>query len=273
MKSLSSIQLSAHGAHAEIFLQGAHVSRFVTTNGAEILFLSAQSRFENGRAIRGGVPLIFPWFGPKIGDSTAPAHGFARTMEWQIADSAADSALLILSSNEATLAVWPHPFRLEYRVEIGAEKLGLKLQIHNTGAAAFGFETALHTYFRVSDARTIEIDGLDGKTYLDKTQGMARLTQSGPIQISGETDRVYLDSSGPIALRDGARTVTISNLDGVKSSVVWNPWLEKSRAMSDLGDDEWPDFVCIESGVIADDAEVLGAGKSYEMAVEIAVSQ
>lgn len=267
--SLSRAHLEHDGARAEVFPQGAHLASFQTRSGDELLWVSSQSRFETAKPIRGGVPLIFPYFGPKSGDSSAPAHGFARTMEWKVESATPDSLSLSLESNAATLAMWPHPFRLIYRVTIGAEKLRLQLQIHNTGASDFEFETALHTYFRVSDVRNITIEGLDGKSYLDKTQNMARLRQNGAIRIVGETDRVYLDARGPITLRDGARRVRVSDLGGVKSSVVWNPHVEKARALPDLGDDEWPGFVCIESGVIADDAERLGAGACYEMTVQI----
>lgn len=263
------VLIAYEGANAEIFSQGAHLTRFATQKRDELLFLPENAHFERAKPIRGGVPLIFPWFGPRKDDAASPAHGFARTMEWKTQTGSENSVSLVLESSDATRAVWPHDFRLVYRVEIEAAKLRLKLEIHNTGNAPFEFETALHTYFNVSDVRKISIDGLDGKTYIDKTQNAARFTQNGAIQITGETDRVYLDSSGPILLRDGARSVKISDLGGVKSSVVWNPWIDKSRALPDLGDDEWPGFVCIESGVIADDAEMLAAGNCYEMAVEI----
>lgn len=267
--SLQRAHIEHQGARAEIFLQGAHLASFQTRSGDELLWVSSQSHFATGKPIRGGVPLIFPYFGPKPGDSNAPAHGFARTMAWQTENAAPNSLTLSLESNAATLALWPHNFRLVYTVTIEAEKLRLQLQIHNTGESDFGFETALHTYFRVSEVKNILIEGLDGKVYLDKTQNMARAKQNGAISIEGEVDRVYLDARGPITLHDGARRVRISDLGGVKSSVVWNPHVEKARALSDLGDDEWTQFVCIESGVIADDAEHLEPGKCYEMTVEI----
>lgn len=269
--SLRRAFLDHRGVQLEVFLQGAHVARFQTQSGAELLFLSRASHFEDGKPIRGGVPLIFPWFGAKKEDADAPMHGFARTMEWQIKGADDHSLRLKLESSDATRARWPYDFRLEYCVAIEAEKLRLELQIHNTGAVDFEFETALHTYFQVSNARDISIDGLEGKTYLDKTQNMMRQIQRGPIQVAGEVNRIYLDSSGPITLRDGARTVRISDVGGVKSSVVWNPFIESARTFADLGDDEWQNFVCIESGVVADDAEILPAGKCYEMAIEIEI--
>lgn len=261
--------LAHDGAKAEIFLQGAHLARFATRSGDELLWVSAKSHFEEGHPIRGGVPLIFPYFGPKKDDARAPAHGFARTMDWQIESADESSLSLILEATRATLVAWPHRFRLRFRLAIAAEKLSLALQIHNTGEMAFEFETAFHTYLRVSDVRNIVIDGLDGKTYFSKVENRGRQIQSGPIRIESETDRIYFDSPGPITLHDLERTVRISDLGGVKSSVVWNPWVDKSRALADLGDDEWPGFVCIESGVIADDAGSIEAGKSYEMGIEI----
>jgi glucose-6-phosphate 1-epimerase len=140
----------------------------------------------------------------------------------------------------------------------------------------FTFEVALHTYFRISEIRTITIEGLHGKTYLDKVDGMKRKVQDGTITIGAETDRVYLDAGGPIILRDADRTVRISPRNGAedcwRSTIVWNPWIEKAKAMKDLGDDEWTQFVCIESGAVADNAVTLAAGQSYMLAIEVEVT-
>ena len=173
--ALPRVHLACDGARAEVILQGAHLSRFQTASGDDMIFASRQARFEQGKSFHNGVPVVFPWFGPNQDDSSAPAHGFARQMNWDIEDANANSVTLSLQSNAQTLDKWPHPFRLSYGVRLEAEKLGLTLQIFNTGDAAFRFETALHTYLRVGDVRAsdvcgVEIGGLDGKTYLDKPQ-------------------------------------------------------------------------------------------------------
>ncbi|HEX8464665.1 MAG TPA: D-hexose-6-phosphate mutarotase [Abditibacterium sp.] len=269
--TLPRLQIEKDGASVEIFEQGAHVSRFQSSDGTELLFLSSSSRFEVGKAIRGGVPICFPWFGPKADDPNAPAHGFARTMAWQVADQRPFSVELDLESSEATRALWPHDFEAKYRVTCINARFQLQFTVKNSGTEPLHFEVALHSYFRVSDVKNIEIEGLDGKTYLDKVDGAARKIQNGTVKIEGETDRVYLDAGGPIELRHGERRLKIAGDSGWRSTVVWNPWIEKARSMSDLGDDEWTQFVCIEAGAIADDAITLPAGQSYQLTLEIAL--
>jgi glucose-6-phosphate 1-epimerase len=259
------------GAGVEFFLHGAHVSRFDASDGGSPIFISSASAFENGKAIRGGVPLCFPWFGPKKDEINAPQHGFARTADWELTEVSEKDVTLALRSTPQTLQVWPHEFLVNYRIGIDCEHLRLAFEVQNTGTAAFDFEIALHTYFRVADARGVSIDGLNGKTYLDKVDDLARKTQKGAAVFEKETDRVYVDSSGPIVLRDGERTVRIRDMSGWRSTIVWNPWIEKTRQMKDMADDEWTQFVCIESGAVGEDIVTLGAGESYTLAIEIEV--
>ena len=239
---------------ADIYLQGAHLTRF-----RDWLFLSGASNFAEDRSIRGGVPLVFPWFGPSKTDATLPQHGWARTVLWQVEDVAADAV---------TLSVQSH--RWQVRMKFGfADSLRMRFEVENQSDLAQSFECALHTYFAVDDARNVMISGLDGKTYLDKTKNYARVTQSGDVHLSGETDRVYLNSSGPIAIRDGARTIQITGESGWRSTVVWNPWEKAASAMNDLS--EWKRFVCVECGAIADDAITLAPGASYALDIAIDV--
>ena len=239
---------------ADIYLQGAHLTRF-----RDWLFLSESSKFAAGKSIRGGVPVIFPWFGPNKTDATLPQHGWARTAIWQV-EAVAD--------DEVTFAVQSHRWQVRLKFDFG-EQLRLRFEVENQSELAQNFECALHTYFAVDDARNVVISGLDGVTYLDKTENYARKTQSGDVALSGETDRVYLDSGGPIAIDDGARTIHIAGASGWRSTVVWNPWEKAAAQMSDLSD--WRKFVCVECGAIADDAITLEAGASYVLDVAIEV--
>lgn len=273
---LPRVRFVKDNAGLEFFLQGAHLSRFDVAEGGAPLFLSREAVLDEGKAIRGGVPICFPWFGPKKDDANAPSHGFARTMEWELVAADTDGVTLSLNSTAKTHLLWPHPFLATYRLGFEGGRLQMAFEVQNTGNAPFTFEVALHSYFRVSDVRTIEIDGLQGKTYLDQLEHLARKVQEGVITIGAETDRIYLDAGGPITLRDADRTVRISPLRGVesgwRSTVVWNPWIAKAQVLKDLGDDEWTDFVCIESGAIADNAVTLVAGESYGLAIEVEVS-
>ena len=241
---------------ADIYLQGAQLTRF-----RDWLFLSNTSNFAMGHAIRGGVPVIFPWFGPNKIDRNLPQHGWARVADWQIENLAEDAVTLNVQSRE-----W------RARMQFGfGDALRMRLEIENLGSNSQGFECALHTYFAVQDARNVAIGGLHGKTYLDKTESYARVTQSGDVTLRGETDRVYLHSPGPIRIDDGARTIRIAGASGWRSTVVWNPWERAASGMSDLGNEDWKRFVCVECGAIADDAVTLAAGENYVLDVAVAV--
>lgn len=239
---------------ADIYLQGAHLTRF-----RDWLFLSDASNFAQGKPIRGGVPLVFPWFGPHKTDADLPQHGWARTKIWQVEDVADDAVTLTTATDD---------WRVRMNFGLG-EQLRMRLEVENQSDTARSFECALHTYFAVDDARNVVISGLDGATYLDKTENYARKKQSGDVQLNGETDRVYLNSPGPIAIQDGARTIRIHGDSGWRSTVVWNPWEKTAAGMSDLAD--WQRFVCVECGALADDAIALQAGENYALDVTIRV--
>ena len=241
---------------ADIYLQGAHLTRF-----RDWLFLSEASHFAAGKTIRGGVPVIFPWFGPNVTDAKLPQHGWARTALWQI-ENVADDAI--------TLSVPSQSWRVHMKFDFG-DTLRMRLEIENQSEVAQSFECALHTYFAVDDARNVIISGLDGKTYLDKTENYARKTQSGDVALRGQTDRVYLESPGPIAIRDGARTIHINGQSGWRSTVVWNPWQQVAAGIEDLGADDWERYVCVECGAIADDKVTLAPGENYTLDIAVAV--
>jgi glucose-6-phosphate 1-epimerase len=257
-----------HSDDAEIFLQGAHLTRF-----RDWLYLSPNSNFKRHKAIRGGIPVVFPWFGPKKDDSDAPQHGWARTAIWNVAEVADDgsSVTLELCSPDTTAP------DLVARLQFGfGDELEVRFEVENRTEDPFTFECALHTYFAVSDVRNVVVEGLDGKTYLDKPSGGARLTQSGPIRFGEEVDRVYLESGVPIEIRDTHRTIHVRGdaADaGWRSTVVWNPAAERAAQMSDLGAEEWPHFVCVESGAIADDAITLARDQIYLMHLRVSVEE
>jgi glucose-6-phosphate 1-epimerase len=242
----------ATGATAEVYLQGAQVTSWKTPNGDELLFVSELARFERGRGIRGGIPILFPQFGA----GPLPHHGFARTLEWDLVscgyDPAGDtSARLLLTDSVRTRAIWPHAFEAELEVVL-ADTLHQRLTISNTGAARFAFTSALHTYFAISRIEDLRIDGLRGRTYRDKTRDGLEVVDDHPtLTISAETDRVYLDAPGPVEILDpGASRRLRVERDGFPDVVVWNPWIGWSREHDDFGDDEYRRMVCVEPGVI-----------------------
>lgn len=139
--------------------------------------------------------------------------------------------------------------------------------------AAVTFEEALHPYFAVSDVRQVRIRGLEGVSYLDKTAAMARKPgEAEPIAIAAETDRVYLGTSGPVAIEDpGWHRRIVIGKSGSSTTVVWNPWIAKAKTMPDFGEDEWIEMVCVESANAADDAITLAPGATHVMAATIEV--
>lgn len=260
--------------HGEVCTQGAHVARW-KTGGADGLFLSAKSRFERGQALRGGVPVIFPWFGDDPEGRGRAAHGFARRMEWRVVEQADDDAalrvVLELVDDEATRALWPERFALRLTAVLGAT-LELTLRVENRGARSFRCEQALHTYLAVGDVRRVAVHGLEGARYLDKLDGLkAKHQPDAPLAFTGECDRTYLGTDSTCVIDDPVlgRRLEVAKR-GARSTVVWNPWIEKAQRLSDLGDDEWPAFVCVESGNVGADAVTLAPGAAHELGVRIA---
>jgi glucose-6-phosphate 1-epimerase len=264
-------------ANGEIYLNGAHVTHYQPVGQVPVLFMSGSSRFENGKAIRGGVPICFPWFGGLEGRDTAPAHGFARTSEWAIKSTRLNpdqsaTVVLELSGNEDRSSFWPHAFKAEYVVTIGAT-LRTELTIVHVRGEPFLFEEAMHSYFHVGDVRQVSVTGLAGCSYLDKLQSDREIVQGdSPIQIVGETDRIYLDTTAECVIDDPSlkRKIFVKKL-GSDTTVLWNPWIAKSKAMPDFGDDEWPGMLCIETCNVGPFAVRLGPGQSHTMVAEIHV--
>jgi glucose-6-phosphate 1-epimerase len=262
-------------ASAELYLQGATLTSWRPAGHEEVLWVSAKSHFKAERPIRGGVPVCFPWFGPKAG---APQHGFVRAAKWQL-DEAVDEPdrerariELRIESDDAMRAVWPHRFSLRYRISVG-RKLELALLVTNTGEEPFTFEELLHPYFTVKDIRNVRIHGLDGMPYADKVDGGAMKREAGTITFAGETDRVHPGASQAVEIEDPGLSRRISiQKERSLSTVVWNPWIEKSKAMNDFGDDEWPSMVCVEPGNVGPDAITLAPKETHEMRALVVVN-
>lgn len=274
MGGLTCVRVASPEARGEMYLHGGHVMSWAPAGGEDVLFVSRQARWEPGRAIRGGVPVCFPWFGAHRSRSDAPSHGFARTREWRL-DGIEETAsgvvvTMCLESDDETRRSWPHEFRLVHRVTFG-RALTMELVTTNTGDVPFHFEEALHTYFRVAAIDRVRIHGLDDLRYLDTlTNPPATRTESGVITFEGETDRIYLAPMAPIAIEDDGRRVTLQTV-GAGAAVVWNPWIAKARALADLGDDEWTGFVCVETCNVEPRGVDLAAGETHVMSVTAVV--
>ena len=270
---LAKVVVSAPEATGEMYLHGAQVTSWISSGRNEALYVSPNSIWQDGRAIRGGVPICFPWFGDKQGDPSAPAHGFVRTKSWELEgiESRGEGIEVTMSttSDDVTRKWWPFDFRLICRGTF-ARGLQIDLIVTNSGSSAFWFEEALHAYFAVGDAESALVHGLDATRYIDKTDNRVEKMQSGDIYITAETDRVYLDTTGPVELVDLATSRRIHIWkQSSQTTVVWNPWMEKSIALKDLGPEQWKEFVCIETANVAPLALKLEPGETHTMVVEV----
>jgi D-hexose-6-phosphate mutarotase len=257
---------------ASVALQGAHLTSFRPKLQTEpVVWLSEKARFATGKSIRGGVPLCWPWFGPHRSEANFPAHGFARTVPWEVVDSAsADGATTItlrLVVSEATQAQWPLDTPVELHISV-ADALEMELTTLNASPVPVPLGEALHTYFHVGDIAEVELHGLDGCVYLDKTDAFARKLQAGPLRFAAETDRVYVNTQAGCVIDDARlrRRIRIDK-QGSAATVVWTPWADKAAAMGDYTADGWRQMLCVESANAADNALTLQPGEAHTLAV------
>jgi len=273
---LQKVRIASPGASGEMYLHGGHITSWKPAGKEEVLFLSSQSRWEDGHAIRGGVPVCFPWFGAKADDPKAPAHGFVRTKAWQLESieqvNDGTAVSMFIESDEDTKRWWPGEFRLACRVTFGSE-LRLELVVTNTGKESLRFEEALHAYHEVGNILKTRVSGLDAVDYIDKTDSNRKKVQRGEIAINSETDRVYLNTRDAIELEDPvlSRRTHVAK-ENSSTTVVWNPWVQKARSLSDFGDDEWTQMICVETSNVSDFAVNLAPGQQHKMKALIRVS-
>ncbi len=244
----------AQNSHAQFFLQGAHVTHFQPAHASHpLLFMSKESLFANDKAIRGGIPICFPWFGPSANPGE-PAHGWARLANWQVASSSAtdDAVTVVMETSQG-------PFHLRYLIRFG-NTLTTELTATNRSDHEVTYEVALHTYFAIGDIDAVSVHGsLEKLPFLDQLTGQMHAATHEAIRFTEETDRVYQGDARTILLVDDAwkRTIEIAS-EGSHSTVVWNPWIAKSQRMADFGDEEYRSMVCIETANVKDHRVVLG---------------
>jgi len=269
---LPKIDVRTNWSTAEVYLHGGQVTHFQKNGEKPLLFCSQLSRFQEDSAIRGGVPIVFPWFGAREGEEMA--HGFARISEWELHETGAlpeGGAMLRFHLPEtAKSSTWP-PCSLVLVVTV-TDKLKMDLVVTNSASDAdFTFENCLHTYFTLGDISAVVVKGLKNTRYLDKQENYAEKADAADqIEIKAEVDRTYLDTAEAVEIIDRSlkRRILIEKM-GSMSTVVWNPWIDKARQMSDFGDEEYKQMICVESGNVARNKVTLAPGKSASMSVVI----
>ncbi len=264
------IEINNLNAKALISLHGGQILTYKPHDQvSDMLFLSKKSFYETGKAIRGGIPVCWPWFGPDPKGLQRPNHGFVRNNLWRIINTFSTETETRISlefiESQKQERTWKQPFRLTLEFIIG-KTLTLKLLTENTGDKAFSITQAFHTYFKVGDINQAQVLGLEGCRYFDKLdQGKEKL-QTGIVTISEETDRIYEDIDNNLVLVDPSlnRRIEIAS-QHCKTGVVWNPWQKTSRKMEDLGNQDYRHFVCVETGNIAFDLLQIPAGGQHEL--------
>ncbi|MFT7562299.1 MAG: glucose-6-phosphate 1-epimerase [Flavobacteriales bacterium] len=242
------------GASTEVLTYGAHLCSWKTVSGKEWIFLSKDAVFEDGKAIRGGVPIIFPQFnefGP------GGRHGFARNSVWELTQEPASTpqgleCVFTLKSDERTLVLWPHAFEARFRVLLSGDSLEMSLEVDNTSDAAFQFTVALHSYFLVNDIHQVSLLGLktcdfwdnDGRDFASRTRADDELNV-----ISVPLDRVYFDSANELSLCDGEHKLAITHC-GFPDVVVWNPGEAGAAAFADMANTEYKNMLCVEGAAV-----------------------
>jgi len=254
---------------ATIYLHGAHLTHWQPRGESPVLFLSRSSEFAPDRAIRGGVPIIFPWFGAR---ENKASHGWARRSEWKIESARERDGEIEIVFGLASRDV-PESEQacgLRFLVRAGAG-MTMQLEIENKSDSPLVFQSALHTYFAVADIREVEIEGLCGAEFLDKVAGLQRVETQARLRVDGEIDRIYA-SQATVTIDDMklARRIIVEK-SGSNETVVWNPWIDKAAALPDFGDDEWSQMLCVET---AKTSEIeLAPRQTHRMTVTVRVEK
>ena len=271
------LRMETEQCHARLTSYGAQVCEWVPAGESPVLYVSPHAVFAAGTAIRGGVPISFPWFASHPTDPSKPAHGFARTRTWEVVQVTRESpgdvrVVLRLEADDDTRELWAPTFAVSLTVSLGTT-LAMTAEVENVGHEAITYELALHTYLVVGDVEAVSIRGLEGTRFVDKVDGGKNKVAGGePLKIAGETDRVFLDTTATCVVDDPvlARRLRIEKR-GSHATVVWNPGRDRARTMRDIGEDGWRGFVCVETANVGPHAVRLAPGARGAMTAQIEV--
>lgn len=263
-------------ADATICLYGAHIVSYSPARNMEILWMSPYSSFEQGKAIRGGIPVCFPWFGLHQINDSLPQHGFARIMNWEVIktetlESGENLICLQLNSSDKTKEFWPHDFCAEMIFTVGT-KLSLTLKVSNTSDEAIEYTSALHSYFSLSGIENITIEGLENTRYQNQLDGGDYIQETPLLSINKAETRHYYNTETTCVINDTIFNRRISvEKSGSTNTTVWNPWAETCADMDDMPNNAYETFVCLETVNKIDDVIKLAPGDSHETTAVISV--
>lgn len=265
------IEIDGPKAKASISVYGGQVLSFQPIDEPEdLMFVSENAYYKEGKAIKGGIPVCWPWFGPDPEGLGRPSHGFVRNRLWNVlaTETTAEGEVKVtlgLAETAETREIWPQAFEVAIAISVG-DSLTVELITRNTGVRAFSITQALHTYFKVGDIQQVKVIGLDNLEYIDKPDGGAKKIQKSAVTFASEVDRIYTNVANKLVIEDAAlgRKILISST-GSKTAVVWNPWVEISAKMADLESEDYKRLVCVETANAADDVVEVPAGSEYRL--------
>lgn len=250
------------GAQATVLLHGAHLVSWLPAGADEQIYLSPRTAYGGNSAVRGGVPVIFPQFATQ---GPLPRHGFVRNRAWQLQQAQVRGqhafAVLHLSDDDATRAIWPHAFSLELTVSVNAQRLDMELAVQNTGETPIEFQAALHTYLRSANVLKAQLEGLQGIDFHNSVRGDDSRQWIDVLTVAGEIDRIYRGVQQPLTLREVGRRLAISQ-DGFSDVVVWNPGPDKCAQLADMPAEGWREMLCVEAARINEPVH-LAAGDEW----------
>lgn len=254
---------------AFIALQGAHLLSFCAQNASPLLWVSPNCNFTPGVALRGGIPVCLPWFGPNALDPKKPKHGFARNRDWQLSEAkllADDSAELIFSFASEANELFEFNFAAQLTMTLGTN-IKLDITICNTDTQPFDCSWVLHSYHPVSSLQDVRVQGLANRTYLDNLENHAAKIQQGDVSFPAEVDRVYPGIENPVIIA-GKPTIQITH-HNCPSVVVWNPGTINAAKIADIGEGNEQAYICAERGAVLAEKWNLMMGESKSARVEI----
>lgn len=257
------------GHSLEAYLYGGHVTSWKTPQKEELLFLSSRAEFVRGKAIRGGIPIVFPQFGP----GELPSHGIARICPWRLTDSK------ILENKDVSITLemdeschggllWPYSFLVELNIVLGS-RLGMTMRVVNKDDELISFQNAFHTYFNIGNIDDVRIRGLSGLSYVDQVRNRQRMIEEDDdVSLRGEVDRVYMNAPDQLTIVDAGRRTFHIRKNYLNDAVLWNPGKERGAAIKDLEEDGYQRMVCLETANVLTTI-TLGPGDDYLCSQEL----
>ena len=267
-EALPVIQVSNVFCDASVSLYGAHVLSFKPKGKNEALWISPNTKFQAGTAIRGGVPVCFPWFAVNQDDPSKPKHGYVRQRLWSLesseqTDKGETKLTLVYQSQPEDKAHFEGEFDVKLHLTFG-ESLTMTLDVTNTGTTPYPIRWALHTYFAVSSVNKVSVSGLDGVSYRDNTKGLAIATQAGNITFNGEVDMAFFEAPARQTINDNGTDIIAITGDNAPSAIVWNIGTEKGDGIADIGGEASTGYVCVERGCAFSDVWQLAPGEQVQ---------